>query len=201
MIKRYSRISTAVLLLVGIMAGWGLSLFKARPLHASAGDRFKRDDHHDRPRARALRRSDEIVHCPRCGLHPRLQGRAPGGLAPHLPPIDFGNNDHRVIRRARPGRRFQDRPGYRPLAPLHDDDRFARPLHRRLGSALRRRDNQQSDGRLPHPSSADFRQVLTAKIRARAAQVLRRNENQPNPPAPDPRLRRKSPSPSGRGPG
>jgi hypothetical protein len=41
MIKRYSRISTAVVLLIGLMAGWGLSLFKARPLHASAGDRFK----------------------------------------------------------------------------------------------------------------------------------------------------------------
>ena len=41
MIKRYSRISTAVVLLVGLMMGWGLSLVKPRPVHASAGDRFK----------------------------------------------------------------------------------------------------------------------------------------------------------------
>jgi hypothetical protein len=43
MIKRYSRFSTAVFLLVGLTAGWGLSLFKARPLHASAGDRFQQN--------------------------------------------------------------------------------------------------------------------------------------------------------------
>jgi hypothetical protein len=43
MIKRYSRFSTAVVLLVGLIAGWGLSLFKAQSLHASAGDRCEKN--------------------------------------------------------------------------------------------------------------------------------------------------------------
>jgi hypothetical protein len=37
---RYSRISTAAVLLLGLTAGWSLSLFKAAPLHARAGDRL-----------------------------------------------------------------------------------------------------------------------------------------------------------------
>jgi hypothetical protein len=36
---RYSRISTAVVLLVGLIVGWSLSLLRPAPLHAGAGDR------------------------------------------------------------------------------------------------------------------------------------------------------------------
>lgn len=38
MLKDYSRISTAVVLLVGVTAGWCLSLFRPVPLHARAAD-------------------------------------------------------------------------------------------------------------------------------------------------------------------
>ena len=36
---RYSRISTAFVLLVGVISGWSLSLVRPAPLHAGAGDR------------------------------------------------------------------------------------------------------------------------------------------------------------------
>jgi hypothetical protein len=41
MIMRYSRISTAFVLLVGLIAGWSLSLVRPTPLHAGAGDRYE----------------------------------------------------------------------------------------------------------------------------------------------------------------
>jgi hypothetical protein len=40
MSKRYSRISTAVVLLVGMIVGWSLSLFRPTPLNAGSGDRL-----------------------------------------------------------------------------------------------------------------------------------------------------------------
>jgi hypothetical protein len=40
MSKRYSRVSTAVVLLVGVVVGWSLSLFRPRPLNAGSGDRL-----------------------------------------------------------------------------------------------------------------------------------------------------------------
>src|SRR5262249_27549871 len=40
MFKRYSRLSTAVVLLAGLIAGWCLSLVRPLTLHAGAGDRL-----------------------------------------------------------------------------------------------------------------------------------------------------------------
>jgi hypothetical protein len=37
---RYSRVSTAFVLLVGLIAGWSLSLFRPAPVRAGAGDRL-----------------------------------------------------------------------------------------------------------------------------------------------------------------
>jgi len=40
MITRYSRISTATVLLIGLTVGWSLSLIRPAALHAGAGDRL-----------------------------------------------------------------------------------------------------------------------------------------------------------------
>lgn len=40
MSKRYSRVSTAVVLLFGVVVGWSLSLFRPTPLNAGSGDRL-----------------------------------------------------------------------------------------------------------------------------------------------------------------
>ena len=49
---------------------------------------------------------------------------------PSFQPVGRGGQDDRHVRRARPGRRLQDRPGQRTPPPLPDDHRLARQLQR-----------------------------------------------------------------------
>ena len=74
-------------------------------------------------------------------------------------------HSHRHVRRARPGRRLQARPGQRAAAPLPDDDRLARAPTARAGrrSSSSRRpptrspstgSSQQSSARLHEPGSS-----------------------------------------------
>ena len=64
----------------------------------------------------------------------------------------------------------------RPAPPLSHDHRIARPVHGRLGSALRHRDHEQADRGLPAAHPGDDRQVVPPEVRAGADAALRESD-------------------------
>ena len=85
---RYSRISTVTALLLGVVAGWSLSLLRPTPF-ARRRRRSKRRDDPDNGTAHGPdRRLHQGADSTRRRLLPRLQGRPTAGLAAHLSPID-----------------------------------------------------------------------------------------------------------------
>ena len=183
MSKRYSRVSTAVVLLVGVVVGWSLSLFRPTPLSAGAGDRLGESIVTTGPVLVRYDKATESSATARCRLHSRLQGGPAGGDVAGLPPIDCGDDDPRIVRRARPGRRLQAGPGHRTSAALHDDNRLTGAIHGRLGSALCRRDHEQADGGVSHPAQETTGKSSRPKFELVADQVLRGNERSAKPAA------------------
>ncbi len=141
---RYSRISTAVVLAVGLIAGWSLSLFRPSPLRAAAGDRFGETIMTTGP---VLVRFDEATKSPiplDAAYILDYKGGRLRGVAAHLPPVgcDRRRSSSRSSSATWPPTSRSTSIAEARCPALPHDHGFARPVHSRLGSALCHRDHE-----------------------------------------------------------
>ena len=140
----------------GGVPGLGTVEFSSRSRSAPApatarGSRLSRPD-------RSMMQFDETcqsLHPTRSPLLSRLQGRAASGYGSEFSPDRRVDPTDRHIRRTRPGRRLQTRPGHRASTSLPDDHRHARRLQRGLGAVVCLRDDEQPARRLPDAGAAN----------------------------------------------
>ena len=143
MMRRVTRDSDAAVLLVGRDRWAGrLASFRPAPLRAGAGDRSGESIVATGP---VLVRYDEATKSPipldALYILDYKGGRLLATVPTYPPDRPRRRTIIDIVRRARPGRRLQARPGYRAPPAFPDDHRLARPLHGGLGAALRLRDD------------------------------------------------------------
>ena len=151
-------------LVVGLVMGFALASWRAIPLHAARAT----------GRASRLSLPDQCSFAttkpPRVPLRSKqftfLTTRAAGcSRSSRVSANEHLDASDRIVQRARPGCRFQARSGHRPASSFPDDDRFARTLQRRLGSALRLRNQHQPGGDLPDAGAIyDWKDIAAARL-------------------------------------